>query len=49
MPCVCDHEIRKHDWNLHRGQLQPCTKCDCKDYKEEPSNWFYGGTDWGSK
>ena len=35
MPCKCGHPIRDHEWTFYTGTLQPCTRCYCKDFKEE--------------
>ncbi len=37
MPCTCGHQIRDHKWKLKEGELEPCLRCGCKDFKEETS------------
>lgn len=35
MTCKCGHPIKDHDWNFVIGEVQPCNRCDCTDFKEE--------------
>lgn len=35
MACKCGHQLKDHEWTLIHDGPQPCTLCDCKDFKDE--------------
>ena len=37
--CICGHYIKEHEWYVgEKNKKQPCTECNCKDFKTPHDN-----------